>query len=192
MQKKKRNVDRFKSYQILNKYLLKRHERLLLLKNMLRQTKVLSTKYAAGVIMFRENNIKGREYLLLHNKHASIEEWSPPKGRLKTDETDLEAAQRETFEETGLIVNKDYDFISENFNIKSIYQNGSKSKQVIYWLAKIKHQNTKIQLSKEHFEFQWFSLDEIIKQTFKHTHLYNTLIKANDFIHRKSIAPLII
>lgn len=48
----------------------------------------------------------GEDYKLLCVKQRSSQKWGPPKGGLEGWETELECAQREIKEETGLIINK--------------------------------------------------------------------------------------
>ncbi len=81
-------------------------------------------------------------------------------------ESDLEAAIRETKEESGLEERKDYEIISKEFKIESNYMvNGenSKPKRVIYWIAEAKPTCNEIKLSEEHKSFRWFNIDDCLK-----------------------------
>ncbi len=80
-------------------------------------------------------------------------------------ETDLEAAIRETKEESGLELHKDYEISFEDFRIESNYMvNGEKSKpkRVVYWLAQAKSDCSQVRLSDEHKNFKWADLNDCL------------------------------
>ena len=52
------------------------------------------------VVVFAESE-RGREYLLLRRVHSHGGFWQPVTGSLEGDETHIEAAAREVYEETG-------------------------------------------------------------------------------------------
>lgn len=104
---------------------------------------------------------------------------------MEKDETDFDAAIREAEEETGLRVIKDYDLICKNFTVTSSYRNRTKSKRVVYWLAKINDDNVKINLSSEHIGYKWYKLDEVLA-SLTEEHMTSALVKADDFIARKN------
>ncbi len=81
-------------------------------------------------------------------------------------ETDLQAAIRETKEETGLEQHRDYDLVSNDFKIESNYMiNGKeiKPKRVVYWIAESNPTCSEIKLSEEHKNFKWFNIDDCLK-----------------------------
>ena len=157
--------------------------------------------YGAGIIMFRISTESQREYLLLQKENSVSEKWAPPKGswttklsclnfqlvtifsqgRLEKDESNYDAALREVFEETGLVHNQDYDLISKDYTIVNSYIRPNKSKSVVYWLAKIKDSNAKINLSYEHINFKWFKLNEVL-ESMKSEYMTDALIKADDYL----------
>lgn len=137
---------------------------------------------AAGVILFR-SDLSTREYLLLQKQN---EKWAPAKGRLEKDETDFEAALRETWEETGLVENKDYELINKNFTIINMYKTRTnRDKRVVYWLARVKEFNVEIKLSDEHKDFKWLSYDQIMALYHK-TDMIGAIVDANDFLSKNT------
>lgn len=56
--------------------------------------------HSAGVIVFRQDST--RSYLLVRTALTRRPAWEFPKGGIEPGETELQAAQREVFEETGL------------------------------------------------------------------------------------------
>jgi bis(5'-nucleosidyl)-tetraphosphatase len=56
--------------------------------------------HSAGVIVFREDS--PRSYLLMRSALTRRPVWEFPKGAIEDGETELEAAERELSEETGL------------------------------------------------------------------------------------------
>ena len=82
---------------------------------------------SAGILLFRLNNKKQLEVLLVHpggpyNKYKDAGAWSIPKGEYDTNETALNAAKREFEEELGTILKADY-FIT----LKPVKQKGGKT-----------------------------------------------------------------
>ncbi len=78
----------------------------------------------------------------------------------------MEAAVRETREESGLEQTKDYEiwFGENDFKIESNYRaQNNKPKRVIYWLAEAKSTCAQITLSSEHKNFKWVELNEAVK-----------------------------
>ena len=78
---------------------------------------------AAGFILFRRNESKLVEYLLMKASYGS-KHWTPPKGHVDPGEDDFTTACRETLEEAGLENDKDFitiaDFKSETrYDVKS-------------------------------------------------------------------------
>lgn len=54
---------------------------------------------SCGVLPYRETD-HGREYLIVYERFSQC--WSLPKGHMEAGETEIQTAQRELFEETGL------------------------------------------------------------------------------------------
>ena len=108
---------------------------------------------AAGFVLFRTLHQR-RQYLLL--RHRDGGHWAFPKGRLEPQEDEIEAALRETFEETGI----GQLFPAAGFRETSSYRvrrNGQeKAKTVAYFLAEVRECN--VVLSAEHTDYQWLDL----------------------------------
>ncbi|MBX3473257.1 MAG: NUDIX domain-containing protein [Planctomycetes bacterium] len=116
------------------------------------------TLTACGFILAR--NVDGqRQYLLLRNaRHGG---WGFPKGHADPGESELETAQRETREETGI---KEVTPVP-GFRHESAYdvrsgKRGSYHKIVVYFAAWAL--DAKLQLSDEHREGGWFTLDQAL------------------------------
>jgi len=108
---------------------------------------------------------------------------------LEKDETDFDCAIREAEEETGLLMNKDYDLICKNFNVTCNYRSGTKSKRVVYWLARIRDDNVKINLSSEHVSYKWYNLADC-RAILSESHVTDAILKADDFLNRRN-APVV-
>ncbi len=135
----------------------------------------MPSEHSAGAVVFRKENSK-RLYLLLHYEKGH---WDFPKGHIEKNETEEEAAVRETKEETGI---SDLNFI-EGFKEKIEYffrQDGKLTyKDVAYFLAETKTRD--IKLSFEHIGFEWLSYENALERiTFKNSR--EILKKANAFL----------
>ena len=157
---------------------------------------------AAGVILYRGSLTSGGiEYLLLQKPN---EKWAPAKGsqnnelllkftnslitcaslkgRLENDETDLEAALRETWEETGLVDQTDYEILNKQFTITNLYQTrNNKSKRVVYFVARVKDSNVAIKLSHEHVAFKWLSFETILA-LYTNSEMTRAIVEANEYL----------
>ncbi|XP_029193212.1 bis(5'-nucleosyl)-tetraphosphatase [asymmetrical]-like [Acropora muricata] len=113
---------------------------------------------AAGLIIFRRKSFTGPlEYLLLQTSYGK-HHWTPPKGHVDPGESDMQTALRETEEESGL--KKSSLEIMEHVQKTLNYEVRGKPKTVIYWPAEVKDYNVAVQLSNEHQDFKWLSLDK--------------------------------
>ena len=130
-----------------------------------KMTNKVKTHTAAGIIPFIVMHDSGElKFLLLKSSLG----WEFPKGCLEEGETHLEAAVRETKEESGLTVGTDHihpDFrhVSKYF-LRKNYATGEKlkvpePKTVTYFLAEVFLQNdlNEVKLSFEHKDYGWFS-----------------------------------
>ena len=84
--------------------------------------------------------------------------WTPPKGHIDPGESAMEAALRETKEESGLdaAMLTVYHEISTQIN----YVRKKKPKVVTYWLAKLENPDQAVTISDEHQSFEWLGLTE--------------------------------
>jgi bis(5'-nucleosidyl)-tetraphosphatase len=117
--------------------------------------------HSAGVIVFRDN--PGRSYLLMRSAVTRRPVWEFPKGALEDGESELEAAERELREETGLAAG-DYTLL-DGFREEERYYftRGSGEdlclirKRVDYFLAEWRQGD--IQVSREASRYEWVTAD---------------------------------
>lgn len=137
---------------------------------------------SAGAIIFKKGESQ-LKFLLLEAKSISTKNphtiWSFPKGNVEKDETDMQVAQRETYEEAGLT---DLNFIP-NFKVteRFMYRRDNElvSKTANYFLAETKEDQ--IKLSEEHINFAWLTLEEALG-VIKIKAIRESLNKAHSFI----------
>ena len=121
---------------------------------------------AAGVIPITTEN--GEIKILLVKSSLG---WEFPKGHVEEGETHLEAAIRETKEETGLTlrnIHPSFKHISKYF-IRKNYATGEKlttpePKTVTYFLGEVS--STDVKLSFEHDSYGWFYPSEALSKLF--------------------------
>lgn len=114
---------------------------------------------SAGILLLRNVN-SAPEILLLRSAEGSC--WGPPKGHLEDSENGIEAAVRETFEETGLTL--DQINIINGFQEVITYQSRSmRLKNVVFYLGIVHDSNVKIDLSSEHDDYIWTSLSNALQ-----------------------------
>ena len=97
----------------------------------------------------------GKEkFLLLRSGRDQL--WGLPKGNVGENESDLDAAKRELFEETGITCKEHLSGFVEKIHYR--FRRGSReiSKEVVYFLTRTEDQNVK--LSWEHSEFIWVDI----------------------------------
>ncbi|XP_047030976.1 bis(5'-nucleosyl)-tetraphosphatase [asymmetrical] [Helicoverpa zea] len=116
----------------------------------------MSAKRAAGLVIFRNVN-QAVQFLMLQTSYGE-HHWTPPKGHVDPGESDWITALRETKEEAGLSEEhlEIYKDVSKTLN----YNVNGKPKVVVYWLAKLRDPETKVQLSDEHQNLKWLPLKE--------------------------------
>jgi bis(5'-nucleosidyl)-tetraphosphatase len=121
--------------------------------------------HSAGVIVYRDD--RPRSYLLMRSALTRRPVWEFPKGGLEPGESELEAAERELEEETGLA---EGDFtLLDGFREEERYyfSRGSGAdlllirKRVTYFLAE--WQRGEIQLSREASRYEWATAEEAMK-----------------------------
>ncbi|PAA91916.1 hypothetical protein BOX15_Mlig014641g1, partial [Macrostomum lignano] len=155
-----------------------------------------SMRVTAGVFLFRRlaGSAAGSsdpdqfEVLLLHSSMKKGR-WTMPKGHLDTGESLLQCANRETLEESGLTVDKDYNVISEfepvTFNFPAS-SNPSILKRVTIWIGEVKPDASPVKISHEHRDYRWCRHDEcqaLLTAGFPES--VDTYLKMRDFINRK-------
>ncbi|SOV74447.1 Ap4A hydrolase [Plasmodium sp. gorilla clade G3] len=96
------------------------------------------------------------EFLFLKASYAD-RHWTPPKGLHEHNESGLETAMRETFEETG--INKDkYKLLNYQKTLK--YNVKDKPKETTYYLAMLLNNEENVILSDEHADYKWIGSHE--------------------------------
>jgi 8-oxo-dGTP pyrophosphatase MutT (NUDIX family) len=121
-------------------------------------------EYSYGAVIYRAGN--GRpEFLLVKSKRSG--RWGFPKGHIEKGETEIQTAEREIFEETGL---KDIKFI-EGFREEDVYiidgtlpetKGRIAEKHSVYFLAEAL--SADLSFDKEEIsEIKWAGLDEMQK-----------------------------
>lgn len=111
-----------------------------------------SREITAGIIVFRRTP-EGPKFLLLYHRGSY---WNFPKGHFEQKEKSLDAAIRETYEETGLR-RTDLRIVPNFKTYERFYFKRGKElifKIIIIFLAETKR--TQIRISHEHQGFGWF------------------------------------
>ena len=105
---------------------------------------------AAGCIIIKDNKV-----LLILQKSGNF--WGFPKGHLEENETEIEAAKRETLEETGLeVILDDRKRYETNYIVRNEIDKTS-----VFYLAKVKSGKIKKQEA-EVEDIQWFEFDKAL------------------------------
>lgn len=115
---------------------------------------------SAGIILFNLTP-QGRKYLLLHATQKRIggkDFWDFPKGILDKGESGIDAAVRETKEETGITEFKVIQDFKETVSYFTWREDRAVPKYVALFLAETK--NIEVRLSWEHDEYAWLSYSD--------------------------------
>ncbi|KAF1740409.1 hypothetical protein MXB_4408 [Myxobolus squamalis] len=126
----------------------------------------------------RQNRIK----FLLLKANFGIFHWTPPKGHIESEETEMMAAWRELQEETGL--RKEDVKLYSQFREELNYETANGPKQSVYFLAQLKNYDKQIKISNEHLEYRWVECDEGF-DGFIHDDTVKLLVKALLYIIRR-------
>ena len=121
---------------------------------------------SAGVIVVTLNGSQVH-YLLLHYGWGH---WGFPKGNIEADESALQAALRETAEETGLTNITLIKGFKERIAYHYRRNKTPVHKEVIYFLAETTAEEDTVFLSDEHSGFKWVKFTDAQKLlTYKNT-----------------------
>ncbi len=129
----------------------------------------MKQRMAAGIVLTIDAP-GGPRFLLLRN--ASHGTWSFPKGHAEAGETPMEAARRETLEETGIQefeMLAGFEFVIE-YDVEA--RRGSYRKCVHYFLARVP--TDRFTLSTEHDAAGWYAPGEA-RQLLPHEQLREVL-----------------
>jgi ADP-ribose pyrophosphatase YjhB (NUDIX family) len=92
-------------------------------------------KRSAGLVIIYDNKI-----LLVHpTKHPWIHSFSIPKGMIEENETVLDAAIRETFEEVGLFIDKNQIKDNEEYLICYRDKHNKIYKKIYYYIVNLEY-----------------------------------------------------
>ena len=120
-------------------------------------------QFSAGIIVYKVYESNKRTYLLLQYPGKY---WDFPKGKLEYHEKWIDAALRETKEETGLnnlSIEKDfehrYSYIFNDFKGNKI------EKTVVFFIGKASEYD-QVTLSYEHIDYLWLPYDQARMQIY--------------------------
>lgn len=150
------------------------------------KTQKAAREISAGLVIFRRTE-EGPKFLLLYHGGRY---WNFPKGKIEAEEKSLEAAIRETGEETGLKATdlqlkkkfKAYERFTFYRNKKRIF------KIVIFYLAETRRRQIKI--SSEHEGFGWFLYKDAQELLKYYKDSETVLRQAHAFLRRRSTPSL--
>ena len=127
---------------------------------------------AAGGIVYRDSEGNGMEVALVHR--PAYDDWTFPKGKLKPDERDEEAALREVEEETGLRCRLEQELGGVSYRDKK-----GRPKIVRYWVMRPLGGDGE-PATDEVDEVRWLPLDRARgKLTYEHDRLLLRMLEAN-------------
>ncbi|HEY3320805.1 MAG TPA: NUDIX domain-containing protein [Planctomycetota bacterium] len=112
--------------------------------------------HAAGAICYAREKKKVLFLLLRSAKHG---EWGPPKGKAEPNETELETAMRELYEEAGLRRASFAADFRETLRYEVFKKGKTCPKEVIFFLCDMGEDE--IRLSHEHTEAHLATMDEV-------------------------------
>ena len=140
----------------------------------------MNREISAGIIVYRKTP-QGLRFLLLYHGGRY---WNFPKGHIEKEEKSLEAAIRETVEESGLKRNDlKIDNIFKAYEKFTFFKDKQRVfKTVIFYLAETR--NRDIRISHEHEGFGWFSYKEAINLLSKYKDSVALLQRAHNFINK--------
>jgi len=108
-------------------------------------------KKGANVILVKD----GKILILLRSKESNWKpvKWGPPGGRVDAGETPVQAAVRETFEESGLKVDPG--------DLIPLIQKTNYNRDMVYFYITDKFSGEEVKLSREHTGFTWIDIEKI-------------------------------
>jgi 8-oxo-dGTP pyrophosphatase MutT (NUDIX family) len=140
----------------------------------------MRNEVSSGILVYREKDQK-REYLFLR-KGEDYLDFS--KGHIEKGESEIVAAKRETFEETGLMIEPIPGFREEiGYHFKSNGQ--TVNKKVIVFVGRA-DSDSRPKISHEHMGYEWMDFKRAMKEL-RYATQKNLLKKAEDFLqHRET------
>ncbi len=114
---------------------------------------------SSGIILFRNDGGK-KLFLLLHYPSGH---WDFVKGRIEKDEDEIQAAFRETREETGIKDIKLIEGFKEKIHYTYQHENKLIKKEVVFFLGITN--SIHVTISDEHTDYVWLEYDSAYKKT---------------------------
>ncbi len=111
---------------------------------------------SAGIVVYRVSEDGTRTYLLLQYPGKY---WDFPKGKLEGHEKWMEAAVRETREETGIDLDFRPDFEHSYAYSFNDFKGNRVEKTVVFFIGKAE-QNSEVTLSYEHIDYLWLPYNQ--------------------------------
>lgn len=144
--------------------------------------KRIKKMYSSGGIIAYNDHDKWK-FLLLKQKslNGKFARWVAPKGGIEKNETKMDAAVREIYEESGL---SNLIFVSElgdqSFNL---VHKGEKSRKTVYWHLFIVKKSSRVFYNKKEgfIGYKWATITEALKY-FSHPAFFPFLKKANTIL----------
>jgi 8-oxo-dGTP diphosphatase len=136
---------------------------------------------AAGGVVYRDPDNGGLQVALVHR--PAYDDWTFPKGKLKPDEREEEAALREVEEETGLRCRLEQELAGVSYRDKK-----GRPKIVRYWV--MRPLSGSFEPNDEVDQFEWLPLDTALERlTYEHDRLLLRMFDANG--GRRGQAPVL-
>ncbi|OFZ51938.1 MAG: hypothetical protein A2381_01380 [Bdellovibrionales bacterium RIFOXYB1_FULL_37_110] len=125
-------------------------------------------------VIIIQNETIPSEVLLLKTNKKRQGFWQNVTGSVENEETDIDAAKRELFEETGLIAPNLFP-LSYTFQFKDDF---GREVQEKCFLALFDKKPQKIQISPEHEKFLWVKIDMMDINRYGHKSSYMAYLEA--------------
>ncbi len=112
---------------------------------------------SCGAVVYKTNAGK-TDYLIILNRKGNVKgHWGFPKGHVEDNETEVETAKREIFEEVGIKLEIDDKFKY----VKNYMPKPNVEKEAVYFVAEAKNVNTVLQES-EIADYKWCCYKEAL------------------------------
>ena len=136
---------------------------------------------SAGVVVYRYGEDGTRTYLLLQYPGKY---WDLPKGKLEIGEKWIQAALRETKEETGLDLIMHEDFEYSYTYVFNDFRGNKVEKTVVFFIGKA-FETSNVTLSYEHIDYLWLPYEQAILQI-NFENVKKLILEAENFLNKKN------
>ncbi len=144
-----------------------------------RSTRDEPDERSAGFILYSVDQGK-RKYLLLCHRNGG--HWGFPKGHIEAGESEIQAARRETLEETGIASVQPIPGFCELISYRFHRGGLSLLKENSYFLARVSY--SKPIISSEHTASQWLTYKQALERI-AFNDMRSVLDKADEFLSRQ-------